>query len=264
MSFNYVLLLARQRSGTSALGSILNKSSEAYYLGEPFNLANFGKPRNFFSYKEQAVLENPELMRPDRNQELWEGFVDAMNEKFGGKGFIDVKYNQTHHVNGDSYLPTNPPWLVAHAFSQKLPIVHLTRRNHLKNFVSVVRAKKTGVWHTKVKHEALERQVSINVDELMNHIRLCENTLNLFDGWMKNRGHVLTLDYSETFKSDGNLSDKAVEGIERLTGYSGLEALRTDFIKQTSDDLAEEIENFIDVAAALAPTEHAWMLDDQI
>jgi len=262
MSFNYVLLLARQRSGTSALGSILDKSADAYYLGEPFNLKNFGKPRSFFSFKERAVLEEPALIRPDNNQKLWDIFIEEMNAKFEGKAFVDVKYNQTHHLNGEAYLPTNPPWLLAHAFGRKMPIIHLTRRNHLKNFVSVLKAKKSGVWHTKTKNDALDLLVKVNTDDLMKHIRLCENTLALFNSWMEKRRHVFTIDYSETFNADGSLSPKAVEGIQRITGFSGLEDLSADFLKQTSDNLANEIENFADVTEALSPTKHAWMLTD--
>lgn len=259
MDFNFILLLARQRSGTSALGSIMNKHSQSYYLGEPFNLSNFGKPKNFFSYKEAAILADPSLMRPDNNQKLWDGFITTMNKKHGSTGFIDVKYNQTHHLNGDSYLPTNPSWLVGHAFSKKTPVIHLTRKNHLKNFVSVVRAKKTGVWHTKIKQEALDRRVVINTDELKEHISRCENTLMLFDSWMSNRGHVFTIDYSELFGTGGQLSEKGVQGIERITKFEGLGDLKTDFIKQTSDNLESMVENFDEVKASLANTRHAWM-----
>jgi len=262
MNYSFILLLARQRSGTSALGSIMNKHPDVVYPGEPFHIGHKNKTTSFFHYKEKRVKEDSTFLFPDHDQELFEGFVKTLNKQFGGKTFLDVKYNQTHYVNGVSYIPTQTPWLVRYAFQNQCPIIHLTRKNQLKVFVSELRAKKTGIWHAKTHIELEDDLVEVNTSHLLTHIRSSEDVMHMFSSWMNGRAQTFTIDYSEVFSPDGFLSDMAVQGIGGVTGLENLSSLKSDFVKTASDDLSNAISNYQEVVDTLSETPYAWMLED--
>ncbi len=261
MDYKFILLLARQRSGTSALSSIMQKHPEVCNPGEPFHIGHFDKPTNFFAYKERIVRDNPAIMRPDRNLDLLNSFIDWTNETLSGTTFLDVKYNQTHFLNGESYLPTQPPWLVKHALINKIPIIHLTRKNHLRTFISEARARKTGVWHSRTGGEVKDDSVHLNVEQLMSHIKSCDAAMHMFAGWMVQRPRVFTIDYSQLFKDSGHLSDMAINGINRITGLESLADLKSDFVKTAATDLHKAVSNYDKVAEVLGNSDYAWMLE---
>lgn len=261
MDYDFILLLARQRSGTSALGSIMNKHPELFYPGEPFHIGHSNKETSFFHFKDQMIRQDPSYFLPDRDPDLLSGFIGQINRRYKSTPFLDIKYNQTHFLNGVSYLPTQQPWVVRHALSSKFPIIHLTRKNQLKVFVSELRAKLTGIWHAKTDVKVENDAVEVDTKRLLQHIRTSDDVMKMFDGWMQNRASTFTIDYDDLFGANGNLSDNAVSGIQRITGLQNLEALRPEFVKTANNDLSKAIANFDEVSTVLAKTPYAWMLN---
>jgi len=261
MDCDFVLLLARQRSGTSALGSIMNKHPDLFYPGEPFHIGHSNKETSFFHFKEQMIQQDPSFFLPDRDPELLAKFIGHINKRYKSTPFLDVKYNQTHFLNGVSYLPTQQPWIVRHALHSKLPIIHLTRKNQLKVFVSELRAKLTGIWHAKANVDVKNDAVEIDTNRLLHHIKTSNDVMNMFDGWMQNRPNTFTIDYDNLFGQNGNLSESAVNGIQGISGLQGLETLKPVFVKTANNDLSKAIANYDQVSTALTNTPYAWMLD---
>lgn len=261
MDYDFILLLARQRSGTSALGSIMNKHPDLFYPGEPFHIGHANKETSFFHFKEQMIRQDPSAFLPDRDPELLAKFVGQINQRYKSTPFLDVKYNQTHFLNGVSYLPTQQPWIVRHALNSKFPVIHLTRKNQLKVFVSELRAKLTGIWHAKTEIKVENDAVEVDTTRLLHHIKTSNEVMKMFDGWMQNRASSFTIDYDHLFGANGHLSETAVSGIRRITQLQNLEALKPEFVKTASNDLSKAIANYDDVVKTLADTPYAWMLD---
>lgn len=260
MDYDFILLLARQRSGTSALGSIMNKHPELFYPGEPFHIGHSNKETSFFHFKDRMIQQDHTAFLPDRDPELLSKFIGQINQRYKSTPFLDLKYNQTHFLNGVSYLPTQQPWIVRHALQTHVPIIHLTRKNQLKVFVSELRAKLTGVWHAKTDIKVENDAVEIDTDRLLQHIKTSDEVMKMFAGWLQNRRNVFTIDYDELFTPNGHLSENAVNGIGRIAKLDQLESLKSDFVKTASNDLSEAIANYSEVEAVLAETPYAWML----
>ncbi len=261
MEYDFILLLARQRSGTSALGSIMNKHPDLFYPGEPFHIGHARKDTSFFHFKEQLIRQDPMACLPDRDSDHLSKFVSSIKSRYRSTPFLDIKYNQTHFLNGISYLPTQQPWVVRHALNSKFPVIHLTRKNQLKVFVSELRAKLTGIWHAKTEVKVENDAVEIDTDRLLQHIKTSDEVMKMFDRWMQNRASTFTIDYDNLFGADGHLSESAVNGIRRIAKLENLETLKPDFVKTASNDLSKAISNYDDVVNKLAGTPYAWMLN---
>jgi len=233
-----------------------------FYPGEPFDLAKYSGAHNFFAFRARLAQKDPDILRPDRNEVLLDEFIAYLTTKFGKPPFFDVKYNQTHHLNGESYLPQMPPWIMTNAFKKNVPIVHLTRRNLLRNFVSIARAKHSGIWHAKDEKAKSSDGVNLDMKALWNFIEFGTKTTNMFENWLHNRPKVFTIDYSELFQESGFLSDKAADGIEKISGLIRLSETKTDFVKLTPNSLEKAVSNFDEVAEKLKGTEYEWMLYD--
>ncbi len=261
MDYDFILLLARQRSGTSALGSIMNKHPELFYPGEPFHIGHANKETSFFHFKDRMIQQDSSAFLPDRDPELLSKFISQINQRYKSTPFLDVKYNQTHFLNGVSYLPTHQPWIVRHALNSKFPVIHLTRKNQLKVFVSELRAKLTGIWHAKKEIKVENDAVEVDTTRLLHHIKTSDEVMKMFDGWMQNRASSFTIDYDDLFTANGHLSEAAVTGIRRISQLQDLESLKSEFVKTASNDLSQAIANYDDVVKTLAKTPYAWMLD---
>lgn len=261
MDYDFILLLARQRSGTSALGSIMNKHPNLFYPGEPFHIGHANKGTSFFYFKGQMIQQDPSSYLPDRDPELLARFIGQINQRYNSTPFLDVKYNQTHFLNGVSYLPTQQPWIVRHALDSHFPVIHLTRKNQLKVFVSELRAKLTGIWHAKTDVKVENDAVVVDTTRLLHHIKTSDDVMNMFAGWMQNRANTFTIDYDDLFGADGHLSQMAVAGIQRISKLRNLENLTPEFVKTANNDLTKAIANYDEVSKALTNTPYAWMLD---
>ena len=98
---NYALLIARQRSGTGALGSVLDKHPDLKYVGEVFHPQNVGQRDNFFTFKGEYLRDNSTAWLPDEQYGVFEAFLAYLQEFYPGRTLvIDVKYRSFHQLNG--------------------------------------------------------------------------------------------------------------------------------------------------------------------
>lgn len=261
MNYDFILLLAQQRTGTSAVSSIMSKHPELISTGQPFHIGHANKETSFFHFKEQMIRQDPSLCLPDSDADLLEKYIRQINQRYERTPFLDVKYNQTHFLNGVSYLPGQQPWIVRHALARKCPVIHLTRKNQLKVIVSELRANLTGIWHAKTRIEVENDAVEVDTGWLLDRLTTLEEVTFMFNSWVQNKPSSFTIDYDDLLTPDGSFSDKAAEGIEKITKLADLKTFTSDFIKTANNDLSKAIENYDDVVATLAGSPYEWMLD---
>lgn len=262
MSKRFGILLARQRSGTGALGTILDKHNQVKYLGEIFHPGNVGNSHNFFTYKLEAIKKNPELVLPDRGIELLDGFLDwkadLIKDQFP---IIDVKYSSLHHISNPWLEPSARPHLLSHCVKNRLPIIHLTRENYLHGFVSGRLAEANNVWHARNDDEIKVTSVEINTDFLLSHFNQTKASVNLVRQWLGKRFFVLEVEYADLFAADGSFSPDIRDDLQDLLGIEAFTDTKPVFVKQNKAPLSESIQNYDEVISALKGTDFEWMLE---
>ena len=117
------VLVARQRSGTGALGSVLDQHPSLEYIGEIFHPGNFEKEKNYFTFLRNIVAEQPDRTHPDRNHENLMEFV-ARQSPYGNNCMVDIKYSSLHHLSSTWNSPLAPP--LGAEFRSRQPHPHST------------------------------------------------------------------------------------------------------------------------------------------
>ncbi len=258
----YAILLARQRSGTGALGTVLDKHPELKYLGEVFHPGNLGQEQNYFTFLRQKAAADPEAALPDRQYETFLEFLDRMNELFGGRTLIvDIKYRSLHHLNGGWQGPSDRPRAIAEVIKRGAPILHLTRRNALRSFLSGRLAEANRIWHARPDQEIAVTSTVLNIRQLSHYIVSAEQDTDLVRGWTRNYAHLECFDYDEMFDDAGQLASPLTERLARLLGTAPFADRAPGFAKQAPTSLEAAIENYPLVRQALTGGDAGWMLD---
>lgn len=262
MSKRFGILLARQRSGTGALGTIMDKHSQIKYLGEIFHPNNVGSPNNFFTYKLDAIRKEPELVLPGRGFELLDGFLDWKADVIKNQfPIIDAKYSSLHHLCPPMLNPLERPSLLTHCIQNKYPIIHLTRKNFLHTFLSGRLAEANKVWHARSDSEIKVTSIEINIKHLLSYCNQTRTSVNMMQKWLGKRHFVLEIEYSDLFDQDGNFSKTISNDLEDLLDVEAFTDTKPVFVKQNNAPLTEAIKNYDEVYEALQHTEFGWMIE---
>src|SRR5205814_5220528 len=119
---DFIVLLARQRSGTNPFRDVLNSHPEVFSLPEVFNTNTaarestgpwFGAESNYFNFVARHLGDDPgQMLGRDDDEDVFLDFLEYLR-CFTSKRFmlIDVKYSSTHHVTKAWRFITKEPHL---------------------------------------------------------------------------------------------------------------------------------------------------------
>lgn len=258
----YALLLARQRSGTGAVGTVLDKHPEVKYLGEVFHPDNLGQNHNYFTFLRERAGTDPDAVLPENRYGLFLAFLEDMAGQYPDRTLVvDIKYNSLHHLNGGWQGLVAQPRVLAQAKEQKRPILHLTRRNTLQSFVSGRLAEANKVWHARPGNEIGVTSTVINIRQLSNFIVTMQREMDLVERWTRNYPHLEKFDYADAFDADGLLDAALADRLASLFGVAPFSDRAPVFVKQAPARMEDAVENYDLVRQALVGTDHKWMLD---
>lgn len=257
----HAILLARQRSGTGAVGSVLDQQPGLKYLGEVFHPDNLGQPTNFFTFFRDRVSADPEAALPDNRYQVYLDFLDSLSGQFPDQTLIvDIKYRSAHHLDGGWRGLVARPRSIDEAIANNRPILHLTRRNALHSFVSGRLAEANKVWHARDESQIKVTSTVLNIRQLSNYIVSSARETDLITQWTRNYPHLVAFDYDEAFDSEGKLDKTISDKLADLFGVEPFANRAPAFVKQAPTDMEQVIENYDLVRRALIGTEFKWML----
>lgn len=257
------ILLARQRSGTGALGNVLDQQPKVKYLGEVFHDQRLNEDVNFFNFMMKKVADSPNQALPSNRSQQLKDFFSFVQEIHPGKEriIIDVKYRSLHHINGFWHGPREMPTFIRMSREMGLSIIHLTRRNFIKTYVSGLLAEMNKVWHATSAAEIKVNTIKVDTGRLLNYLNATRNEVEFVTGFLRNYSNVLQLEYEDIFDDRGFIKSEHEEKIAGFCGLSEFLRIAPPFIKQTSNQLQDVIENYQDVADTLKDTMYSWMLE---
>lgn len=256
-----VILLAMQRSGTQALGSVLDQHSSIEYLGEVFHDKHIDRPGNYFGFLKNRIVQDVSLAFPDQAPERFKqylAYLDTIMQK--DISVLDVKYASTHHFEKYWKNPWAPPFFLQLLASHQIPVIHLTRRNLFRQYISNLMAETTNVWNLKQSADVPPAKVTINTATCISEIEMRENHARLMAQYLLNCPHVLSFDYADLFES-GKLAPDIAGKLALFLKVAEFENLKPVFLKQTPETLEDIILNMEEVEMALRRSRFAWMLD---
>lgn len=257
----FALLIARQRSGTGALGSVLDKHPQLKYVGEVFHPDNADQPENYFGFLQRLVAGDPSRALSGSNEQNFEEFVAYLESMFPNVTIvIDIKYRSLHHLNSGWHGLVECPWVLRFARRQKAPIIHLTRHNLIGSFVSGRLAEENKVWHAHSDQNLKTTSAVVNPRNLASYIVSISQEVKLINRWLSNYPKLVDVDYDDMFDQEGNLTQAVVNNISNAFNIDPFTDRSPSFIKQAPSRLSSSIENFELIEEMLRGTEHEWML----
>ena len=231
----YAVVIARQRSGTSAFGQIICKGLALESHGEILDPAT----------KSPAVSPNEEAVTWPRLQT----FLQHLHEDQGFH-LIDIKVQSLGAVNPPFRSPVLPPGLVDLFHKHQSRIIRL-HRHPMAQWVSGLIAAKSGVWHQLNKGDVHAEKVWVDPVALENFFATCAKEDAIVAGWLDGL-QVLDLTYDQVFAHQdyADILAHVAAFLERKPGPDW-NTVRPDNQKIAKPSLAANIENLADVTCFL-------------
>src|SRR5579859_296333 len=129
-----IILLARQRSGTHALRSVLQSHPDILGIEEVFHLRSAQDPgtgeTNFFTFLKQHTQADPLRLLPVDYEDLFLAYLEFLGRRSAKRYLVlDVKFNTVHHITRSFQSLVGFPYLFELMLKHRLKIFALTRRN---------------------------------------------------------------------------------------------------------------------------------------
>lgn len=254
------VMIALQRTGTHALGSVIGQHPDVAYRDEIFSPSRANVPGGYFHFLADKLKTGPGIILPDKSVQRFNQYLKYVEESATKPiNLLDVKYSSTHHFNTEWHPLTRAPTFLELLGAYKIPIIHLKRRNIVRMTVSNLMAESTGLYTTDKAHEVRKVRLQINPDKFLARASFLHAEMKLMSRFLTSYPDIITLEYADLFEGN-QISAVAEKKIVDLLGISDFEARAPTIIKQIPEPLEDVIVNFDELAAKLQPTIFAPML----
>jgi len=267
----FTVLLARQRSGTNALLSVLGTHPDIFCFDEVFRRDDLIRPDevqirgNYFNFLAEYAAGDITKTFPDRHEQVLADYLAHLRALARRRHVVvDVKYNSTHHLSGVWRPMIGEPTLFGALRAREVAVLHLTRRNYLRCLLSHLKA-----WESKryyVFDGPAPPDVGVSVpatwalDEMGRWRAEDELVTRAFDGY----AFYKQIEYADLFPdTSGAISKSALEDLRTWFAVSDDFANRASLSKQSSLPLKATVENMDELVETLRGTAFEYCLADE-
>ncbi len=264
------VLLARQRSGTNALRSVLDTHPEICCFDEVFKFEDRRSPdptiraSNYFTFLEAYCAGDITRAFPDRHEQIFADYVTYLRGLTPKRHIVvDVKYNSTHHIAG-VWRSIGAPTLFELIKAQGLGVIQLTRHNHLRCLVSTLKGRTTGRYYVRSGAAPPDLQVTVPPVEALATMEHWAYEDNLVAGAFLDWPRFLRVEYSDLFPdASGAMAPAALQQLATWFGVRDTFTNQATLTKQSSLPLDQTIANFAQLRVTLHGTPFEWCLADE-
>lgn len=160
-----LVIIAKQRSGTNFLRSLLAQSSNGCNLGEVFHPGTPEGYGNFFTWMRQTGRDFPMVRELPWVEDTLGAWLDDIEARYPVP-ILDIKYNSFWAVATTWVSVAERPALFKVLNARGYRFVHLIRENRLDHAMSIYIAARSGVYVSHKDVENAERY-DVNVRNLL-------------------------------------------------------------------------------------------------
>lgn len=267
----FVVMLARQRSGTNPLRSVLGAHPEIFcspdiFDPKPSPEACLEVEMNYFEFLERHAQDGIKgvLTSLDAQEQTFLDYLSYLR-CFSDKRYVllDVKYNATHNVDGPWREVSTEPDLFRFVRRNGLRVLNLTWRNPLRYYLSWKKAdlasQSSDEPETDEEPVSDEPSLRVPLDEMMFHLESCRTENETIARSFANYSRYKAVEYDDLFPALGPPSEKK---LEQLAAWLAIDPVfprkEPRFPEQAVRPLKEMVINLDEVARVLrgSPFEH--------
>ena len=242
-NYQKILLLGNARVGSTLLQSYLNKHPNIYCEGEIYNTDHL-KMYGTADELRQQMINNP------LNFLKTYGYPKHSKKiQFAGfKLFYSHFKTEKTKIIWD-YLIEN----------KDIKIIHIKRKNLLRNFVSLKIAAKTNEWRSFSEKSNIEnKQITLTKEECLQEFELQEKTMSEIDNRFKNH-RIINVYYNDLISK----REETMNRIFEFLNTKKIEIENTVLKKQNPETLNELIINFTDLKKEFKNTKWEAFFQDK-
>jgi LPS sulfotransferase NodH len=245
-----ICIVARQRSGTTALQAILGCTGRIANFGEIFQTGQLDRSGSFFGYcRERNILLSDVALAPALSQ-LMHDYMGHLRQLAGERHvLIDVKFNSWDAVRPAWRYPQEEPYFLALLKSLKALFIFIQRLDVAAQIVSAHIARANDQWQNLSLATAPAAPLDIDIGKAEREARkICVAEAFLWRS-LKKYKRVLHFTYESLYEED-NL---AADARQRICSALG-EELRFPSqppIRKSGVDKASTVRNYAELVAAV-------------
>lgn len=241
------IVVGVQRSGTTLIRTTLNNHSQIRCAGESFKVKRWRVAPYMGDLSYQKFLENRSyglIARNFRKTAIVQEFLDDL---YGRQhdGAIGFKFMADQHGRFPAVVP--------YIKENSIKVIHVTRENTLKIWVSILTAKARGGFHSDGGKVVEAVKVHVPISGLLLKLNTIYEHSQLWTGLLSESENYTKIKYEHFVKN------KASE-VSRLCEFLnvGNEQAESELKKMNSDDLCNVIENYEQVCSTLKGSRFEW------
>ncbi len=266
----FTFLLARQRTGTNALRSVLASNPDIVCFDEVFKIEDrhssdeAKRTGNYFTFLEHHCSGDITRAYPDQVEPLLDAYLVYLRGLADKRlKIVDVKYNSTHHITG-TWRAVAEPTLFDLIKARELSVLQLCRRNYLRCLLSHLKAWESKTYYEYQNPAPPDRRVVVYADWALAQFERWRLEDELVAAAFAGYPHYLQVEYADLFPDVTNaIPAGPLETLRRWFGVPDEFSNIAKLSRQSSLPLADTIENFDEVKAALTGTRYAYCLQDE-
>lgn len=237
-----VLLLSRQRSGTGALASVMERHPDISYAGEVLDPTS--EQRSFYGWLIDRHLDTRSSI------DLAARFLEFVEELKAESqiNLVDIKYNCLSSVTPAFHSFSDTPWILQVLSMIPVPMIHL-RRSPLECYISSKIAENSNTFHTTEEFDFSEK-IDIDFSDFKEYLRISYREDRFFGNFFAEYNFYTPIDYEDMMNAEGHIDDAVISDLSRLLSldFSGIDT-KPRFVRQAPASLANKINNLPEVTA---------------
>ena len=250
-----VFVIAQQRSGTNLLRKSLAATPDFRDLDEVFHPEH----KQYWHYRKAFLRRQPAKGIPTRNNQLaiFESFLENRLATAQSYTLIDVKYNSTHALNPICSSPIDVPLFIRWLIEKQHPVIHLTRANHLENYVSMAMGTESAKWIVGRDEDLPSRSLKLKLDPevTLKQVQRRERELRRFRHYLR-PANCVEFEYNDLLCPRGHFNDELLQSLALHLGLDQLPLLQPS-TRKMGRSLSEVVVN-LDTAIKPLLLQHGY------
>ncbi|WP_137933315.1 hypothetical protein [Mesorhizobium comanense] len=216
MAQKILCITAGQRSGTTALRSLISADQRFADLGEIFDTSIMDQPQSFFGYCRRGKLQVVDIMSGHDAERLCKEYVSYLKNLAEGRHLlIDVKFNSWGEIRMPWTYMHQEPFFLSQLKWMSAKFVFVWRQDLIGQILSDRISDKLGKWHNLTASDAIE-PFELDVRKLAARAKMLCQSEQYFYHNLAGYPASLTLCYEHMFNEQDGLERDVAAAVRLL------------------------------------------------
>jgi hypothetical protein len=251
MTQQILCITAGQRSGTTALRSLIASSGRFQDLGEIFDTSIIDQPESFFGYCRARKLQFTDVMSGPDAEKLCHDYLAMLQHKAGSRNLLfDVKFNSWGEIRMPWTFMHQEPFFLTQLKWKRAKLLFIWRRDIVGQVLSDRISDHIAKWHNLEKSD-VDAPFELDVEKIRTRARLLCLSEKYFFHNLRTYPETLMLCYERLFDRAGLLEPQTRDKISVFLGED-LAVPKSSLYHKNRLEQSRTLTNYQQLASAIS------------